>query len=475
VNWFEQLFGFREHSPDQVRSFLRAENGVLHSSANGSSFRHGQLTTPSLAELREQSASLVDSSFTSVSEVVADVQQLHLDPENEGALFQVASQFNLLEMTGPSVTPEQGIGIYQFDRTQGPACAIACGAATVFRNYFVELEGQIGQSENLQIDCLAELGQALGNIDDCLWAMLNGYALPSSEGLEQIVAQIAACDPPALDKLRGALRIGVQHAAEVTLEPRPTQPNLVSQAFCSALPVAYSRLASDRWEPFARLVLEAAYEATLLAAALNREQTGCERVFLTLLGGGAFGNRCEWIVDAIERAITRVESAGLDIRIVSYASPTPDIRRLLTDDYVVRAAEWADDAEALMSVRTTVFVEEQNVPVELERDGLDPSCRHAIAFAHPPGSPGGEAEPVGVGRITSSGHIGRVAVLPAWRGRGVGTALIRNLMVQSESPVFDLNAQSHAVAFYQRLGFVAEGPEFEEAGIPHRRMVYVRS
>ena len=80
-------------------------------------------------------------------EVVANVQALHADVSNAGSLFQVASQFNLLEMVSPSVTPEQGVGIYENDHTQGPSCAIAAGAGTIYRNYFASINGQIGQSE----------------------------------------------------------------------------------------------------------------------------------------------------------------------------------------------------------------------------------------------------------------------------------------------------------------------------------------
>ena len=65
---------------------------------------------------------------------------MHADPELDGALFQVASQFNLLEMTGPSATPEDGVTRYSADHTQGPACAIAAGAATIYRNYFAPVE-----------------------------------------------------------------------------------------------------------------------------------------------------------------------------------------------------------------------------------------------------------------------------------------------------------------------------------------------
>src|SRR5258705_11006186 len=86
---------------------------------------------------------------------------MHQVPENAGALFQVASQFNLLEMVSPTVTPEQGVTRYQHDRTQGPACAIATGAATIYRNYFVPVGGSHGQTTERQLDGLADLGGTL--------------------------------------------------------------------------------------------------------------------------------------------------------------------------------------------------------------------------------------------------------------------------------------------------------------------------
>ena len=113
--------------------------------------------------------------------VTGDARAMHADPELEGALFQVASQFNLLEMTGPSVTPEDGVTRYSGDHTQGPACAIAAGAATIYRNYFAPLDGEIGQTRDRQLDALAHVGAALSSkldrpVSD-LWAMRNGYAL----------------------------------------------------------------------------------------------------------------------------------------------------------------------------------------------------------------------------------------------------------------------------------------------------------
>lgn len=80
----------------------------------------------------------------SVSIVRGNVRDMHNAPENRGAMFQVASQFNLLEMPSPDVTPEHGVSGYQHDNTQGPACAMAAGAATIYRNYFAEVDGQAG-------------------------------------------------------------------------------------------------------------------------------------------------------------------------------------------------------------------------------------------------------------------------------------------------------------------------------------------
>ena len=162
--WFETLTGFPEESPQQVRENITVDGHALKSHVNGKVLVCGQLETPTLAELRERvHASGHKSGKISVREVVANVQHLHTNESNAGSLFQVASQFNLLEMVSPSVTPEHGVGIYEHDPTQGPACAIAAGAGTIYRNYFAIVNGQTGQSARNQIDCLADIGAALGN------------------------------------------------------------------------------------------------------------------------------------------------------------------------------------------------------------------------------------------------------------------------------------------------------------------------
>ena len=234
--WFEELTGFCEESPPQVRENITVDGASMKSRVNGKTFTCGTLETTSLGDLRERvKVSGLSKEKTVVREVVANVQALHADAANVGALFQVASQFNLLEMVSPNIEPERGVGIYEHDRTQGPACAIAAGAGTIYRNYFHKVQGQVGQSSENQIDCLADLGVALGNSDGHLWEMRNGYALAKHEGLVEISNRLLVLNEADRDLLRQLMRIGIQWDTQVTLYGAA---HTVTQAYCSALPVA---------------------------------------------------------------------------------------------------------------------------------------------------------------------------------------------------------------------------------------------
>ncbi len=319
MNWFTALTGLQSDDPQTVRAGIRVDGTGLVFLGTGRRMTAGRLLTPALVDLPPPPKG---PARISVGEVVADVQRLHADPRNANAVFQVASQFNLLEMIGPDITPDDGIACYATDRTQGPACAMACVAGTIFRNYFVPLDGGIGQTADRQLDMLADLGRALGNASGDLWEMRNGYALPRPGGLSLVSARIAAADRSGLASL---LRVGVQEATEVTL---PGAGHLVHQVYASALPIAYSPAPKVEWEPFARLVLGAAYRATL-AAALALD---ARRVFLTRLGGGAFGNPPDWITEAMADAIQAFRAAPLEVWIVSHGQANPDNRRLLIQE-----------------------------------------------------------------------------------------------------------------------------------------------
>ena len=327
MTWFEELTGFSEESPERVRANLSVNGHVLKSHVNGKTLVCGELETPSLADLRQRvQASGYKTEAMTVREVVANVQKLHTNAAHTDALFQVASQFNLLEMTGPEVTPEEGVGIYQYDHAQGPACAIAAGAGTIYRNYFAPVNGQTGQSATNQIDCLADIGTALGNTENRLWDMRNGYAWPSYDGLVKIGQRLRTSSEPELDELRTLLRIGLQWHTQVTLDGCT---HTVSQAYCSALPVGYLDHPHELWTEFARLILEATYEATLCAALVNSSKTGSNKVFLTLVGGGVFRNDPAWIVDSLQRALDLYKHAALDVVIVSYGRSEPAIQPLI--------------------------------------------------------------------------------------------------------------------------------------------------
>jgi len=134
--------------------------------------------------------------------------------------------------------------------------------------------------------------------------------------------------------------------------------------------------------------------------------------------------------------------------------------------FVVRTADWVADGEMLRAVRTEVFVEEQQVPPELEWDEEDRHAWHVLATT-------AEGAAVATGRLLRDGHIGRMAVLKQWRGKGAGAAVLTELLRIAHAVGLDdlaLNAQTHAIGFYARFGFQAEGETFLEAGIPHRVM-----
>jgi predicted GNAT family N-acyltransferase len=134
--------------------------------------------------------------------------------------------------------------------------------------------------------------------------------------------------------------------------------------------------------------------------------------------------------------------------------------------FSLRVADWDADREALCAIRIRVFVREQGVPLEMELDQGDALALHLLAED-------ATGRPVGTARMLPDGHIGRMAVLPEWRRRGVGSALLRELLQRAAETAGVhpyLDAQSSAVGFYRRHGFAPEGAEFSAAGIPHRRM-----
>jgi len=137
------------------------------------------------------------------------------------------------------------------------------------------------------------------------------------------------------------------------------------------------------------------------------------------------------------------------------------------ENYTVKQVAWQDNLEKLRSIRTTVFVEEQNVSLEEEWDGRDEDAIHVLALSQ-------DRKPIGTARLLKSGQIGRMAVLSEYRRLGIGGAMLRLLLEIAKKNNIDnlfLNAQVEAIGFYSRFGFVEQGETFMEAGIEHRKMI----
>lgn len=135
-------------------------------------------------------------------------------------------------------------------------------------------------------------------------------------------------------------------------------------------------------------------------------------------------------------------------------------------DFTILITDWTCDEARLSCIRRAVFIDEQGVPEDLEWDTDDAGATHLLALD-------GAGQAIGCARLLPDGHIGRMAVLPPWRGRGVGRALLAAAVEAARMhghTMLRLSAQTHAADFYARAGFVAIGAEYEEAGIPHVAM-----
>jgi predicted GNAT family N-acyltransferase len=126
---------------------------------------------------------------------------------------------------------------------------------------------------------------------------------------------------------------------------------------------------------------------------------------------------------------------------------------------------FSEERERIMQVRYAVFVEEQGVPETLENDEKDPLCRHALLLM--------DDRPVATGRLEDDGHIGRIAVIRPLRSKGLGSRIVTFLEAKAKAQGLHrvyLGAQLQAIPFYEKLGYRCYGPEFMDAGIPHRYM-----
>jgi hypothetical protein len=387
---------------------------------NNRNFRIGRFEVPTLDTLRKDGQNNAKRGRLTVRhDATEDVLLDHALPQNRNALFQVASQFNCLEFIHAGVIPEHGITMYANDPTQGPACAIAAGPATVYRNYFVNMDSQEGQTEHCQLNTLSLLEDVVGNQGGKYWTVQNGYTNSTQYKLQELCKKMGSLGAEELDCWRDCIQIGLQTDAQVTFSDRGelhpavlgddyveregVEKQLVTQAFCSALSVSYSGLPSSLWEPLGRLILQATYEATMWAAVKNgvRAQPGVDRptVLLTFLGGGAFGNPTEWIVDAIGRAlaIMEVEQVDIDVRIMHFRHVSMSIQQQIAE----KQAQWRDRLNSAIATEAAHCVRARK---STYGDGSEETRSAEV---------GGARDRINEGDTGASVHMGMSAEAPA--------------------------------------------------------------
>ena len=427
-DWFEELFGFKENTSDwdaTVAKFKMDGQMLVCDDAPQShkSQYVGLFTCPSVADLQR----MMDEEYSNVSHydhitfnheaipsALGGIKAKILDPNSEGAVFQVASQFNCLEMANRSNTPKDGITIYKNDPTQGPACALACPAGTVYRNYLVK-HGGASETDNtgqhpIQIDNMSDVSGLVDNATNNYWHMENGYLISTSDAIRNLTSRLN--DEKFVKTLMNALRVGVHWETSVA----PPQSHRVCQVYASAIPCTYKTNAPlnlptlREWELFARLVLFAAYHATLSVAtilSLRRKQR--VKCYLTTLGFGAFGNKREWITDAIEEARITFQNVPLDVILVHYDTTI--------DKYWTSNLPKIPDDRQQRSSRMTSLARGRSPSHQIHPQRYSPSQQRQSP-------PRGRSQPLGNTRIPSTLLL-------------LGTSLVRSLL-QSTSEVEEL-------------------------------------
>ena len=332
MEWFKRALGFVEM--DYLATQQKLLHGNYYSPKEGTlaGWAIGDFYFKELNELREMGIASVGKinkiGKVNIEHITGESRALHSRSENEKAMFQVASQFNCLEFPSARYTPEDGVTSYVNDRTQGPACAVACGAAAVFRNYLVKNNGQIGQTKNNQLNAMDSVFNLIDNDNRKLLCMKNGYLdCSSSEALEELNS-FCLSNPDKASQMTDVIKVGAHFNSQVT-DVDKSKKLFVGQCYCAAPAISYSRCRSGiaSWSRFSQIILNAQYEACLWYTILYHERCISEgtqrevpKLLLTKVGGGVFGNEHSWITSAMQRTIdiARKHNISIDIKIVHY-------------------------------------------------------------------------------------------------------------------------------------------------------------
>jgi hypothetical protein len=324
--WFKSLFGFHE-SVDEVRANFTVEvdaagQATLTSAANGRSFNAGRFTVRNIPSFPAPPAvgggkiNVIKGAGMSGKLYLVDALASQSHESFDGATFLAASNFNCLEFVGPSQTAGEGVTGYYGDTTQGPYCALAAGAATVYRNYFAPHgEGAVGQ-----------LDQEVRLLKDTPIDPFVSHGYPQLRASDLTGMADHNWDDP------DQFYVGVHENCEVTTtrgEGRSTfalapPGRIVHHVYAAAFDFNGYVAPSDVGLAISKKLLAAEYRAAVLAAAelANKYpgRQGSNKLVLTFLGGGVFGNPKDMICSAMLEAKDLIVQSGLQVYIVCWST-----------------------------------------------------------------------------------------------------------------------------------------------------------
>ena len=326
MDWFAKCFGFDETDYKSTQQRLLKLWNSRDWKLNG--WQVGEFHFEELAVIRRRGIAAARKNNMqgkpTMEHVVGEARSMHQLDENEGAMFQVASQFNCLEFISDNVTPEDGITGYINDHTQGPACAVACGAAAAYRNYLVSQGSSIGQTADNQLNAMDVVFFKVNshNCEDTL-QYRNGYL--DVNGIDALLKLNGTflSSKEKRDDMADKIKVAAHYNTQVTDLPKGRQ-FFVNQCFGAAPAITYSACIADQvyWQSLSQTILDATYEASLWHTILSHNKTSSKRpkLLLTKVGGGVFGNHSSWICKSMQRMISIAEEHNLpvDIKIVHF-------------------------------------------------------------------------------------------------------------------------------------------------------------
>jgi hypothetical protein len=333
-SWFEQMFGFEESSEDSmddVRAHFTysAKTRRITSLDNGKSFAVGSFNTPTVFELETLAARGIARLGTYVrstlSVVYGDVADLQKMPENNGAVFQVQSQFNCLQLAGSDSRPEDGVTEYAQSNEQGARASVSAGAAALFRNYFYawKVDGDIGQSSDRMIDNLVSIRQLL---QSDLFSSEAGFTFATAKQMKDVNEML---DEFPEGRVGQRLRLGVHSNVQVGND----REQLITQVLASACTWSerYDEATYKDWQRFGQTIAQSAYVGTLAMGVVNHcnnpNRVGSTKVILTVLPGPE-----AWVADAIWMALSLFWDAGLEVVInLNKKEDCPELLKLVED------------------------------------------------------------------------------------------------------------------------------------------------